>query len=109
MIGCDDQAILNFGKEESEELLKEVSLKFGSDKIAISIASADNLQLNKDLIEKYADELILIDEQALKNCLGASALPMITMIPDVSLSKIFTILEQPNVCGVSGNIVNSNA
>ena len=106
--GCK-KAILNFGKEESEELLKEVSLKFGSDKIAISIASADNLQLNKDLIEKYADELILIDEQALKNCLGASALPMITMIPDVSLSKIFTILEQPNVCGVSGNIVNSNA
>lgn len=106
--GCK-KAILNFGKPESEELLKEVSLKFGSDKIAISIASADNLQLNREIIEKYADELVLIDEHALRNCLGASVLPMITMIPDVSLSKIFTILEQSNVSGVSGNIVNSNA
>lgn len=106
--GCK-KAILNFGKPDSEALLEEVSLKFGSDKIAISIASADNLQLNRAVIEQYANELVLIDEHALRNCLGASVLPMITMLPDISLSKIFTILEQPNVSGVSGNMVNSNA
>ena len=44
--GCK-KAVLNFGKEEGMEILEEVSLKFGKDKIAASIASADNITINK--------------------------------------------------------------
>lgn len=105
--GCK-KAVLNLGKQEGEDILEEVSLKFGSDKIAISIASADNIVIKKDLIEKYAKELILIDEHALKNCLGASSLPIITMLPDVSLDKMLATLELKNVSGVCGNIINEN-
>lgn len=106
--GCK-KAILNFGKTGAEDVLKEVSLKFGRDKIAVSIASADNLNINKEAIETYASELVLIDEHALQNCLGASELPLITMLPDISLSKILDILEREDISGVSGNIVNDNA
>lgn len=105
--GCK-KAVLNFGKEEGMEILEEVSLKFGKDKIAASIASADNITINKEALEKYADELVLIDEHALKNCLGASILPMITLLPDTSLDRMLTILEQENISAVSGNIVNEN-
>ncbi|MBQ7065958.1 MAG: bifunctional phosphoribosyl-AMP cyclohydrolase/phosphoribosyl-ATP diphosphatase HisIE [Lachnospiraceae bacterium] len=105
--GCK-KAVLNFGKEEGMEILEEVSLKFGKDKIAASIASADNITINKESLEKYANELVLIDEHALKNCLGASALPMITLLPDTSLDRMLTILEQENISAVSGNIVNEN-
>jgi len=106
--GCK-KAVLNFGKPGAEDLLKEVSLKFGRDKLSVSIASEDRLTISKEVIETYADELVLIDEHALGNCLGACDLPIITMLPDVSLSKIFTILEKENVAGVSGDIVNANA
>ena len=105
--GCK-KAVLNFGKPEGLEILEEVSLKFGKDKIAASISSADNLTINRHALEKYADELVLIDEHALKNCLGASGLPIITLLPDISLDKMLTILEKENVSGVSGNIVNEN-
>lgn len=105
--GCK-KAVLNFGKPEGMEILEEVSLKFGRDKIAASIASADNITINKAALEKYADELVLIDEHALKNCLGASVLPMITLLPEISLDKMLTILEKANVSAVSGNIVNEN-
>ena len=106
--GCK-KAILNFGKQGAEELLKEASLRFGRDKLSVSIASADKLAISRTILETYADELVLMDEHALKNCLGACSLPIITMLPDVSLSMIFTILERENVSGVSGNIVNENA
>ncbi len=105
--GCK-KAVLNFGKPEGMEILEEVSLKFGKDKIAASIASADNLAINRQALEKYADELVLIDEHALKNCLGASGLPIITLLPEISLDKMLTILEKENVSAVSGNIVNEN-
>lgn len=105
--GCK-KAVLNFGKQEGEDILEEVSLKFGREKIAVSIASADNITINKDLIEAYADELILIDEHALKNCLGASTLPIVTMLPDVSLDKLLATMELPHISGVCGNIINEN-
>lgn len=105
--GCK-KAVLNFGKPEGMEILEEVSLKFGKDKIAASIASADNITINRQALEQYADELVLIDEHALKNCLGASGLPIITLLPEISLDKMLTILEKENVSAVSGNIVNEN-
>lgn len=105
--GCK-KAVLNFGKPEGMEILEEVSLKFGKDKIAASIASADNLTINRQALEQYASELVLIDEHALKNCMGASSLPMITLLPEISLDKMLTILEKENVSAVSGNIVNEN-
>lgn len=106
--GCQ-KVILNYGKYGCQELLREASLRFGRDKLAVSIASADNLTISREMIETYASGLVLMDEHALKNCLGMCDLPIITMIPDVSLSKIFTILEMYHVAGVSGNIVNQNA
>ena len=105
--GCK-KAILNFGKQTNQEIIEEVSKKFGRDKIAAAISSDDNFEINKDLLEQYADELILLDEHALKNCLGATSLPMITLLPEISLEKMLTILEKENVSGVSGNIVNEN-
>ena len=105
--GCK-KAVLNFAKECSQEILAEVSQRFGRDRIAVTIASEDSLVINKERLEQYADELVLIDEHALKNCLGASSLPCIVFLPEISLDKMLSILEKPNVSGVSGNIVNEN-
>lgn len=105
--GCK-KAVLNFGKECSQEILEEVSLKFGRDHIAATIASEDTLVINKERLEKYVGELILIDEHALKNCLGASTLPSIVFLPEISLDKMLSIMERPKVSGISGCIVNEN-
>ena len=64
--------------------------------------------INKAILEENASELVLIDEHALKNCLGASTLPCIVFLPEISLDKLLSMMEKPNVSGLSGNIVNEN-
>lgn len=105
--GCE-KVILNFAKEQGQVLLQPLAEAFGSQHIAVTIASADNLVINRENLEKYAGELILIDEHALKKCLGASLLPCIVCLPEIALDKMLMILEKPNVSGISGNIVNQN-
>ncbi len=105
--GCE-KAVLNFGKECSQDILEEVSMRFGREHIAATIASEDSLVINKERLEKYVSELVLIDEHALKNCLGASALPAITFLPEISLDKMLSVMERPGVSGIAGKIVNTN-
>ncbi len=105
--GCD-KAVLNFGKECSQEILEEVSQRFGREHIAATIASEDSLVINKERLETYVSELVLIDEHALKNCLGASSLPSIVFLPEISLDKMLSVMERNGVSGIAGNIVNSN-
>jgi len=105
--GCE-KAVLNFGKECSQNILEEVSKRFGREHIAATIASEDSLVINKELLETYVSELVLIDEHALKNCLGASALPAIVFLPEISLDKMLSVMERTGVSGIAGKIVNSN-
>ena len=105
--GCD-KSVLNFGKECSQNILEEVSKRFGREHIAATIASEDSLVINKELLETYASELVLIDEYALKNCLGASQLPASVFLPEISLDKMLSVMERDGVSGIAGKIVNSN-
>ena len=105
--GCR-KVILNFAKESAQEILGSITGSYDKDQIACTIASEDNLVINRELLESAASELILIDEHALKNCLGASTLPCIVFLPEISLDKMFSIMEKDNVSGISGNIVNEN-
>lgn len=105
--GCE-KAVLNFAKECSQDILEEVSTRFGRDHIAATIASEDSLVINKERLETYVSELVLIDEYALKNCLGASALPSIVFLPEISLDKMLSVMERDGVSGIAGKIVNSN-
>ncbi|MCR5417588.1 MAG: phosphoribosyl-AMP cyclohydrolase [Lachnospiraceae bacterium] len=102
------KVILNFGKSSSQEIIEEVSSQYGRDAVAVTIASEDSLVINKQLLESTAGELILIDEHAMKNCLGASNLPCIVYLPEVSLDKMFSTLQKDVVSGISGNVVNEN-
>ncbi len=104
--GCE-KVVLNFGKE-CHDLLRQVADAYGRNRIAVSIASADNIVINKAILEENASELVLIDEHALQNCLGASTLPCIVFLPEISLDKLLSMMEKPNVSGLSGNIVNEN-
>ncbi len=105
--GCE-KAVLNFAKECSQDILEEVSTRFGRDHIAATIASEDSLVINKERLETYVSELVLIDEHALKNCLGASTLPSIVFLPEISLDKMLSVMERDGVSGIAGKIVNSN-
>ena len=57
--GCK-RAALNFSKEGNIGILKEVSDKFGKDKIVICYENMDTVVSNKDDVLTYASELVLV-------------------------------------------------
>ncbi len=105
--GCK-KACLNFSKEGNIEILQEVSEKFGKDKIAICYTETDRIHDHSENIEKYADELILLNASEIKKTPDLN-MPTILNLPDVSLDKILELLSQPNVSGLTGHAINKNS
>lgn len=106
--GCR-KAALNFSKPENINIAKEVSQRFGKEKIAACISEAREIIENEALIGEYIEELILVKERGIKNAVAVSRFPMILSVPEVSLDKIIEMLSKDNICGISGVAINANA
>jgi phosphoribosyl-AMP cyclohydrolase / phosphoribosyl-ATP pyrophosphohydrolase len=106
--GCK-KAALNYAKPSNVEITQEVSLKFGRDKIVACIDCAEEITKNRELLETYVGELILVKEGALKECIGCCDIPFVAMRPEMSLNKLLDDLNYTDLCGVTGDIVNKNA
>ena len=52
--GCK-KACLNFSKAGNIEIIEEVSLKFGKEKIVACVSDVASITQNADMIEKYID------------------------------------------------------
>ncbi len=108
--GCK-KASLNFKKPENIEILKEVSDKFGAEKIVICYSDPAVLEQNKDLILRCAKELVFItDDESLINkpCVD---LPVSLLFTGDALScdtpdKLF--LKYPFIDGLTGRIITDN-
>ena len=59
--GCK-KAALNFSKDGNAEILKEVSDKFGKDKIVICYEKIDSVKAKKDEIKSLSSELVLVTD-----------------------------------------------
>lgn len=106
--GCK-KAVLNLSKESNIEIMKEVSLKFGKDKISGTFSDTETLSTNKIVLEEYVSELIAMDETCLKESISIIARPMIALLPLISLDKMLQILAIDEISGISGELVNENA
>lgn len=106
--GCR-QAALNYNMPENVAITEEVSLKFGKEKIVACYNSADAVYGHKELIETYVSELILLNKAAIRESYFACSVPTIISLPEVSLDKLFEILGNASVSGITGNAVNDNA
>ena len=54
------RAMLNFSKKVSIDLIKEVSLRFGKEKISVSLNDFDTLFKQQHLIEQYSSEIVFM-------------------------------------------------
>lgn len=106
--GCM-KAALNYSKEGNIELTKEVSLKFGKDKMIACIAEASEIETNEALLTEFVDQVILINERTIKQAIEISKIPVIVTLPEVSLDKIIELLSCKNIAGVTGPAINANA
>ncbi len=106
--GCK-QAALDFSIPSNVDMAKEVSQRFGKEKIATCVESAAYISCNRELLETYVSRLILVKETILKECVGCSGVPFIAMLPEMTLNKLLDTLNYIDLCGVTGVFVNKNA
>ncbi len=106
--GCA-KAALNYSKESNIEITREVSLKFGREKIIACIAGEQEIMEHTSLLSEFVSEILLINEKAIKQSAFVSCLPMVVTLPEVSLDKIIELLSCENIAGVTGPAINANA
>mgnify|MGYP002511797304 CR=1 FL=1 len=105
--GCA-KAALNYSKEGNIEITREVSQKFGKEKILASIAGVSEIMENEALLQEFVDEVILIDAKTIKQAIEISPLPVMVTLPEVSLDKIIELLSCEIISGVTGPAINAN-
>lgn len=100
--GCK-KVFLNMAKQGNIDLLKEVSTRFGKDKIA---ACADNFALladQKETLEACVSEVLLLGDNLhlydAVNTLSVDAIPILSIM---DMEKILALLSLERVSGISG-------
>lgn len=107
--GCK-RAALDYSKPSNIDITKEVSDKFGQDKIAVILREKSLYEYNKELITSYANTVIILNEEIYKetDIQKQSDLRLIISLKDISLEKMIEVLRGLNTEGITGQLVNSN-
>ena len=105
--GCQ-QVMLDYADPVQLELTKEVSLKFGKEKIAAGVADISLLEQEKELLKEYISNVFLFCPGATAEAALMSPVPVVTFLPEVSLEKLIEVLSYANISGISGKLVNEN-
>ena len=105
--GCR-QAVLDYTEEDNIAVTREVSLKFGADKLLAMTDSSKVIREQCALINQYISSVLVREPAILKETAEISPVPVITTLPEISLEKIIEILKMENVDGIAGKLVNDN-
>ena len=105
--GCR-QAVLDYTEEDNIAVTREVSLKFGADKLLAVTDSSKVIREQCALINQYISSVLVREPAILKETAEISPVPVITTLPEISLEKIIEILKMENVDGIAGKLVNDN-
>ena len=105
--GCR-QAVLDYDRPDNVELTREVSLKFGPNRLLARIGNERALEEAAVWLKDRVSGVLLTDISAMKTAVRISPVPVIVVPPDISLDKLMEILKLENVGGIAGKLVNEN-
>ena len=103
--GCIE-VVLNGSKPETIELCKEASLRFGPEKILVSLTTVDFLFKTKDFLQNSIHELLIMNQQLLEGLEHITDVPYIVEVPEYDFSHIKKLLSSDQIRGISGAFVN---
>ena len=98
--------MLNFSKPLSIELIKEVSQRFGKERIAVSLNDFDALFKQQHLIEEYSTEMIFMHRLDLNSVVNVTEIQCVVVTDTMEESEILNILKSDGVKGVSGRFIS---
>ena len=108
--GCK-RACLNYSLEGNIELTKEVSDKFGKDKIIACVKDPSELNDNLQVIKAYTSTVLCLDRDVYRteDKDSLKGIKFIISLPNILLDKLIEYMKFDEVEGITGAVVNNNA
>lgn len=101
--GCK-KVILNSLKYVSTELAKEGAMRFGKDKITMSLFNVDILFKQKELMEEHISELVILNPKLIGTIENVTEIPYIPVVDTMDKDRICEILQSDNTIeGIAGS------
>lgn len=102
------RVFLNFSRESARPLLKEAGERFGRGKLAVSILSPADYLDNRDLIEDWASEVILMNSSWTEGIDEEIHLPVCVYTKADSEEQTAELLKHPAVAAVSNSRLSAS-
>ena len=83
-------AMLNLNKQDSIALLEEAAMRFGKERIAVSLNDFDTLFKGQHEIEAYCSEIIFMDRPDLNSVANITNIPFIVVTDTKDRQKLST-------------------
>lgn len=108
--GCK-RACLNYSLAGNIELTKEVSDKFGKDKIIACVKNPSELNDNLSVIKAYTSTVLCLDRDVYRaeDKDSLQGIKFIISLPNILLDKLIEYMKFEEVEGITGAVVNNNA
>lgn len=100
------RVILNLSKPNGIELLSEVAMRFGKEKVTVSLNDFDTLFKQKNLIEDYADYILFMHRPDLDSVENITKLPTVVLTDVMEEAEILRVLKCQSITGISGMFVS---
>lgn len=100
------RAIINFSKNESVKMMEEASLRFGKEKIAVSLNDFDALFKRQHLIQEYSSEIVFMHRLDLNSVMNVTNIPSVIVTDTMEEPELFKILKCPAIKGLSGKYIS---
>ncbi len=100
--GCR-KVILNSLKNQTAQLARQGELRFGRDRMALSLFNVDLFFKQKESVEEYISELVVLDERLAGTMDNVTHMPYSILLQEVTPEKIRdTLRADENITGISG-------
>lgn len=102
--GCE-YAVLNGSKQSNIDMLREVSQRFGKEKISVSISDMEEFLPNRELINLYAGSILLLDtiQDEIKK---ETSLPVCLHTEASDEKEIIRLMQSPSIQAVTGRFIS---
>ena len=103
--GCIE-VVINGSKPEAVDLVKESSMRFGAEKILVSLRNVDFIFKHKDFLKDNIHELLIMDKNLLEGLENITDIPYIVDVKEYDYEYVLKLLRSEQIRGVSGQFIN---
>ncbi len=100
------RVLINFSKKHSVSMMEEAALRFGKEKIAVSLNDFDTLFKHQHAINDHCSEIVFMHRLDLDSVMNTTEIPCVILTDTMDEPELFRILKCPGVRGLSGKYVS---